>query len=135
MDLQKLVDSMSDIDRQTRARYHLTLGQAISRLNLFNKTLRVVFDWSRLAPCNPDSYRGYYSDLALAECEKHITVHDFSEMLKECLDKSFYGYKGGDFIMDKDTPLWAAEYGSSGRAIMRLEKRDESVLILTKYLD
>ena len=80
-----------------------------------------------------DSYRGYYDDLALGYIAKDYyeenkddeihTVKDFLEEAKRCLGKTFYGWKGGEFIMDKNTPLWVANSGhTSNFVIDRIEE-------------
>jgi hypothetical protein len=71
-------------------------------------------------PCREHSYRGYYSDLALDSKDEPTTAGELLAILKRALGETYGGYKGGDFVMGADTPLWMASYGSTGRAIIAL---------------
>jgi hypothetical protein len=118
MDLQKMMDSFSAGIRNTRADYHLTLGNLIKVLEgVSNKEKLVKFSSGENVGAE-DSYRGYYSDLHFEVGEKEKTVNEFLVQAKNALDGTYTGYKGGDYVMDEDTPLWKAEYGSCGEAIV-----------------
>ena len=45
-------------------------------------------------------------------------VSDILEMAKECIGKTFTGYKGGEFLMLEDTPLWISNYGECARTVI-----------------
>ena len=60
----------------------------------------------------PDSYRGYYDQLAFAPV-KDAKVSDMLVFAKSALGKTFTGYKGGEYEMDGFTDCWIAEYGTS----------------------
>lgn len=49
----------------------------------------------------------------------------------------FTGYKGGDFTMTGDTPLWRASYGDTGEAIMDLQphRSGSALILITKKVD
>jgi hypothetical protein len=68
--------------------------------------------------CEPHSYRGYYSDLSFEKSDSKVMVKDLLEICKSTLNQTFTGYKGGDNVMGKDTPLWLADYGCTGDKIM-----------------
>lgn len=75
--------------------------------------------------CDPDSYRGYYSDLYF---ERHDGTRLVAELLAECKDamgQVFTGYKGGDFLMGALTPLWVASYGRCGQKLMAVHAGGE----------
>lgn len=60
------------------------------------------------------SYRGYYEQLALTPDgpvygSEPRTVGSLLTECREAIGKTFQGYKGGDFVMGKMTPVWAAE--------------------------
>lgn len=40
-------------------------------------------------------------------------VSDLFKLLSEVKGKTFEGYKGGDFTMNKSTPIWVADYSES----------------------
>lgn len=129
MDLQALFDALGESSRMTRSGYHLTLGKAISMLETVEPSRLVEFDKGG-SPSDAHSYRGYYSDLAFEPVSGVITASAFLAELKDSLGRSFEGYKGGDFPMTDTTPLWAAQYGSCGRAIVGVQADGAGPVIL-----
>ena len=89
----------------------MTLGELISALEAAdsNAVVRNGFD-------HPHSYRGYYEDLAF-EPSGETRVGDMLVNAEDALDKTFEGYKGGDYEMGKYTECWLASYGSCGETI------------------
>ncbi len=134
MDLQDMADTLGDITRDVRSDYHLTLGKLISALEKADPSAMVVFDWNAKSPNYPNSYRGYYSDLSFHWKDEPVTVAEFLGVCREALGQIFGGYKGGDFVMDANTPLWAAGYGDCGRAIVAITGENPLALI-TKEID
>jgi hypothetical protein len=49
-------------------------------------------------------------------------------MCRAAIGEVFEGYKGGDFQMGRNTPVWLASYGCSGEKIMAI--RDDGALEL-----
>jgi len=105
----------------------LLLGEMIAKLEAMplkkesgeDKTVRFSFEY--LFPTGLTSWRGSYDELSLEftssdfnDKEKPPTAEAFLKMLKEALGKTYTGYKGGDFVMGKSTPIWVANYGNSG---------------------
>ncbi len=110
--MQSLIDAMSREWRKERSATQLTLGKLISVLESMPPDFKVQ------GIGNPHSYRGYYSDLAF---ESLGGRRKCSELLRECkgiVGEVFQGYKGGDFPMSEDTPLWLAMYGMTGDRLM-----------------
>lgn len=134
MDLQKMIDAMCEMDRQTRSQYQLTLGTAISKLGDVDGSTPVVFDIGG-GPHHAHSYRGYYSDLAFDTADTGVYVKDFLGYLRESNGETFMGYKGGDYTMEDNTPLWVASYGDCGRAMMDIVLTDGKAVITTKEID
>jgi hypothetical protein len=65
-----------------------------------------------------------------------MTAEALHALLVDTLGKTLEGYKGGDFLMDADTPLWCSPYGdASGLAIVRMEYEDGLVQLFTKKVD
>ena len=136
MDVQKLCDAMSTMGRVTRSDYHLTLGGLIKQLESLSPTLMVKFDWNGGYPYQEMSYRGYYSDLAFDWRESPVVaVAGLLNISRRALGRAYTGYKGGDFVMNEQTPLWAAPYGDTGRAIMGLEVTENVVVLKTKDME
>jgi len=135
MDMQKLVDTLNEAGKRTRSDYHVTLGQAIDVLSRQPGDKPVKFDWNDAGPADAHSYRGYYSDLALESVES-TSVGELRKDLEDVLGETLEGYKGGDFYMGNDTPLWAANYGCCGRAVVDIIVRDDgTVMFVTKNVD
>ncbi len=134
IDMQKLVDMLGDSMARERSNYHVTLGGLIARLEQTDSATPVVFDCGG-APHEPDSYRGYYSDLALSAHGDEVTAGKLLAELKAANGTTFQGYKGGDFTMGNDTPLWCAEYGCCGLAIIDAQTIDGKLVLKTKQID
>ena len=117
--LQAMVDGMSAQWARDRAETQMTLGKLIDALEAMPD------DTSVANLREPDSYRGYYSDLYF---ERHDGTRPASELLAECkaaMGKVFTGYKGGDFMMGAITPLWIATYGCCGSKLMAVRAGGE----------
>jgi hypothetical protein len=124
-DLQSVLDSAvkdqraKDFERTSQ----LTLGEMIEKCESIlagfkegEAVPRVGFDFEGLIPTELDSWRGTYSELALgfrAE-ENGVELEDFLKMLKDAVGKTYEGYKGGEYTMWEDTPVWVANYGIPG---------------------
>lgn len=137
MDLQKLVVAMSNMSKATRSNYHMTLGNLIEVLEAANDAAVVKFDNEELGnPGDLDSYRGYYSDLAFSPTTAPITVDFLKQVTAEAHGATLTGYKGGEFYMDSDTPLWVSRWGSSsGIAIVGARTDGNTLILETKQVD
>lgn len=137
--LQAMVDAVNEEGRRTRAKYQLTLGQLIKSLESSSQYATVECT-NGISPGTPYSYRGYYSDIAFElndPTEVDLKVKDFLAICRKVLGTTLEGYKGGDFVMDANTPLWLSAWGdASDVAIMDVvRKDDETVLLVVKSLD
>ena len=124
---QEIFDMQSDHERSVRSKYHLTLGKLIEILDLYpDFTIEMQA---------PHSYRGYYSDLSF-EPSHAIEASDLSKILKNnILNQKLEGYKGGEYLMDEDTPLWLDYYGEyTGTAIVRIIPVFGSLVIETRVV-
>ena len=68
----------------------------------------------------PHSYRGYYDQIAFAPYDAAEEAVALSVRVAACVGASFTGWKGGDFTMAEETPVWIAHEGSSGDALTGL---------------
>jgi hypothetical protein len=137
MDIQAMMNAMSDIAQSTRKDYHMSLGELIDFLNTkCEGDQKVVLDYdSSLGVSSPHSYRGYYSDLAIEPSEQGLKVGELLDALYEVLDTELTGYKGEEFLMDSSVPVWVSFYGSLGRALMSAVIFDNTVILVTKEVD
>jgi hypothetical protein len=133
MDIQKLFDTMSDVSRRDRSRYHLTLGSLITELEKLEYDCPVEFSDGG-SPREPHSYRGYYSDLSFANGAA-ISAKELLAICRGSLGQTYEGYKGGDFVMGPETPLWRAPYGCCGDAIISFTATPEKVVLGTRNVD
>lgn len=135
MDMQKFVDALGKAGEQTRSDYHLTLGALIRKLEAIeDKSLPVAY-LDGGYPDEANSYRGYYSDLSFDRTNEAVSVEKFLATAKAALGETFTGYKGGEFKMHDKTPLWCAEYGCCGPAIVDLQETPAGIFLVTKMID
>lgn len=142
MNIQTILKNAVDAKRveDLKNSPQLLLGEMVLKLEaVTDKTKPLLIDLMGKRPKGIDSWRGIYSELAIQtedfgsyqtdEIEhtfgdytsfKHKpigkenpTVAEWIEVLKETMGKTFTGYKGGDFTMSKNTPVYLAEYGNS----------------------
>lgn len=119
----------------------LLLGEMILKLeSISDKSKPLYIDLMNKRPMGLDSWRGIYKELAIQtkslgsyntdQVEKenpeygitiwkkkeigkeNPTVGEWIGVLKESIGKTFNGYKGGEFTMSKNTPVWLAECGN-----------------------
>lgn len=144
MDLQTYIQNAVKASRaNTLANSdQLTLGELILKLEPIVKSQKdgdeaiVRYDFEYLFPTSIDSWRGSYDELALnfQTQGEEMKVSEFLNMLKECIGKTFTGYKGGDFTMHKGTPIWVANYSHSGNtAVIDVVDNGYVVLLITGY--
>lgn len=76
-----------------------------------------------------DSYRGHYDHLAIGGQDGPRKASSFLEELRSCLGKEFKGYKGGEFIMNKNTPIWVADYSCCGEGVLGIQVDEAQKII------
>lgn len=64
----------------------------------------------------PMSWRGDYYQLAFAP-EKETTIKDMLDNALSALGNTFVGYKGGEFVMDKNSEVYIANYSETGEPV------------------
>lgn len=132
LDIERAINAHMDGLRRERGRYHLTLGAAIRILSEIAPETSATFDIVG-TPGKVRSYRGYYSDLAFAPGLEPTTVGGVLADLQAALGRTFEGYKGGDFLMGEDTPLWVSEYGAVDEvAVMDIRVIEGRAVLTTK---
>lgn len=119
----------------------MTLGELIAALKRMPANEVVIFDFGRFVPQDLYSYRGYYEDLAVGyaqvDWDDQPKVSAFLASLEAAVGKSFYGWKGGNYTMDTDTPVWVStERGDAGyTVIIGVEATDTAVVLKTGHAD
>jgi hypothetical protein len=92
----------------------MTLGELIAALKRKDQDAPVTFGFGWNNPKGVDSYRGYYEDLAIGYSRDDCSVSQLVAILEIANGKTFTGWKGGEYDMDDDTAMWAANPGESG---------------------
>ena len=122
----------------------LTLDQLIEKLEWAasqkdpdREAQSVYFDFCDLTPTKLDSWRGVYALLALGWSERGDML--LPDLLAECrsaVGKTFEGWKGGSYIMTKNTPVMVANRGAAGSTgICDVKANSYSVTLVTKTID
>lgn len=108
-----------DRELAIRASGQWSLGQLIKHIESLplSPSTDVRFDFPEMAPSNLNCYRGSYTELAInykigAPYPNAIT---FLGLLKSVIGKRLPGYKGGEFMMIHDTPLWVGNASCHSR--------------------
>lgn len=90
----------------------LTLGQIITHLEKFPPYAFIYFDFGGFSPSPPDSWRCDYSELAVGyEMKDGYTVKEFLRSCRNAVGLIFSGWKGGDYEMEENTPVWVDNWG------------------------
>lgn len=94
----------------------MTLGELIDTLSRKDPEDWLLLDFVHFQPSGDvHSYRGDYSQLAIGyRSGGDMTVGAMLEKLKAADGAMFYGYKGGEYVMDRDTPVFVANHNESG---------------------
>lgn len=115
-----------------------TLGELISTLKRKNLDASVKFDFGGFVPDGIDSYRGYYEQLAIGykPGKEKVSIADLIKLCEDANGETFAGWKGGEYTMDDDTPVWVANRGKChGTAIRDILDFGWHVVIATEYVD
>lgn len=116
MDLQKLFDNSVQGMRNEALKNspQWTIGELLVAMENVDHTLPVKFS-DGTHPGYLTSWRGSYHEIAFTY-ETEGTPPTVKKVLKDLGDsvgKTYEGYKGGDFVMGRRTPVWVAEWGDS----------------------
>ncbi|MEQ1733643.1 MAG: hypothetical protein ABL940_08220 [Bacteroidia bacterium] len=130
----------------------LTLGEFIAEIESVGCTTsngeykRICFDFGNFVPTNLHSWRGFYEEIALGYGEieynkdpnavKKINAKDILNELKWAIGKDYQGYKGGEYTMTENTPVWVGNYGDSNyTAVVGVLDNGYSLIILNAYVE
>lgn len=101
----------------------LDLGGLTKRLNGIGDKSKYVYVSNGPLLLRPDEfscYRGYYDHLCLSYTTgSPVTVDHLLTLCRDADGATHEGYKGGEYKMDKDTPVWVAEdYGDCSEVML-----------------
>ncbi len=86
-----------------------------------NDYKELQFDFPEAYPTSIASYRGSYEELALGFTKYqrfNTTLKELIHDLRQAVGRVYQGWKGGDFRMDSNTPLWVANCGHSSTTVI-----------------
>lgn len=118
MDLQTMFDNAMAAARaeELKSSAQLTLGEVILLLKSMPQDAPIRLDTGQ-TPGQLDSWRGIYRELAFdyddPPTDRTATVAEVLADAESAVGKTFEGYKGGDFLMGRQTPVWVSQYGTS----------------------
>ena len=119
--LQQVInDMLKESQDQRKASSQFSLDDLINRLEELPQDMPILLG-------EAESYRGYYMDLAFVPLDEPRTVKEALKEAEKANGSTFEGYKGGDFTMARDTPVWYSHYGDCGPAIIGIT--DEGVIL------
>ena len=100
----------------------LSLGELIEQLEGLRKLdeAGIRFDFGYVYPTGFHSYRGFYEELAIGWRleSKNRKAKDFLDEARTAVGAEFHGYKGGDYVMSRDTPVWVANTSDAPSTIV-----------------
>jgi hypothetical protein len=116
----------------------ITLGELTDALSAVDPEMPVRFDRTNGArPGEFASWRGDYAQLTL--CNFDDVCETAGDLLRAALNADhgvFGGYKGGDFVMGRHTPVWADQWGECpGRGITDTTIRKGTLVLITEFCD
>lgn len=138
MNIEDIMPGFHEKFRQRAIQHTMTLGQLIDELSTVDSDLPMRFCFGDLVPHTVLSWRGSYDHLAIGYAERtEPKVCEFLPQLTRALTSTFEGYKGGVYIMHRGTPVWVANWGSSGNntAITSIKASKHEVVIHTKQVE
>lgn len=116
----------------------LTIGQVMEALETASPEATVYFDFCGVVPTVVDSWRGIYAEAAIGHenCQIAPSVTEILLKLREAIDgRKYFGYKGGEFTFDRDTPLHVDNWGECfDTDLTRVEDRGHCVILHTEYV-
>ena len=127
--LQAMVNGMNAEFQRKRSGTQMTLGALIKTLEALRPEQAVVGLGDEM------SYRGYYCDLAFEPSVEPKSAAALLDQARGAMGRVYEGYKGGDFTMGANTPLWIEEYGSCGPRLMSLNIGTDPVTPVTAEED
>ena len=131
----------------------LTLGELLALLEKIpteygdkHDPVSIEFDFGSAYPTGFSSWRGSYAEVAinyeLSGYDKsdgqfdHKDLKEFVAELRETIGKTFTGWKGGDFKMTADTPVWVANDGNVGNTgVVGVKSDGYTVVLQTWYCE
>lgn len=102
------------------------------------KPKSIFFDFGDMTPGKLASWRGSYDELAISfkSTGNEFTAQEFLAELQAAVGATFEGWKGGEYKMGYETPLWVANPGYSSNTVpIGVIDGPSYIIILTTYCE
>lgn len=139
MNLGDIIKQQVEYERKVRfvTSSQLSLGELIDKLEaLPNKSMSVVLDFGPVPTCL-SSWRGSYSELAIEYRDGDAPdVFTFILECRRAVSKTYEGYKGGDYVMGRETPVWVSQWGEAeNNAVVGVRDAGDMIVIDTQEME
>jgi hypothetical protein len=125
--MQAFIDNaLKKFDDQRKASSQFNLGNLMNRLRGLPQDMPILLG-------RANSYRGYYCDLAFEPLVQPCTVKEARQEVEQANGTTFEGWKGGDYTMARDTPVWYSHRGDVGLKIMGITDKGEILTEADNY--
>lgn len=140
-DIQQFLDnSKKQWAKESNNKGAMSTKQIIKKLKEFKDSNKLIvidmLDELFTSEFCVDSWRGSYNLPAIeyTSGEKGCYIDTAIKNLSEVSGMDVTGYKGGDYVLDEEDPLFVANYGSSNNctAIVDIIELDKFIVCLTK---
>lgn len=134
-----------EIQKKQRAKESNNKGamsaeEIISKLEEFKDSNKLVFIEMNseifTSDFAADSWRGSYNLPSIEYCSEDsgCSIDSAIKNLQEINGMKVEGYKGGDYVLNKEDPLFIANYGCSNNctAIVDIQETNDFIICLTK---
>lgn len=114
----------------------LSIGEMLEKISSFGDDEKIEFSNGLFFDGDYGSYRGFFEGLYLGcdiENKGFNTIGHLKETLNKALnDGIMKGYKGGEFIINKDTFVWFASEGERGEMICDIQKIEGEIFVIVR---
>lgn len=134
--LHQSVDNQ--VDNMCNENNMLSLGILLEKIKQCDSDKPVKFKGYRDGsfPNEYDSYRGYYRLIAIEPGKELVKVSEFVEMTKDSIGNTYTGYKGGEYTMNQNTPVWVSDWGTaSGMGITGVDEAKDAVYLIVSDIE
>ena len=127
LNLEQFIDKLKKLNAYLPIRYDRNIVDSdYYRFDFVNEGGKTAY------PGLGGSYRGYYEHLAFDILDSPTTVEWILKEAVKSIGSTVYEYKGGDYAISRETPLWAAQYGENSQVMIVdvYATDDEAVIVL-----
>ena len=141
LDIQQFIeDSKLKWAKESNDKDAMSAEEIISKLEEFKDSNKlVVIEMNNkifTSDFSADSWRGSYNlpSIEYYNSDSGCSVESAIENLQEIDGMQVTGYKGGDYVLNKEDPLFIANYGESNNctAIVDIQETNDFIICLTK---